>query len=638
MPSQVASYNDDDLIGTTATTADANFDEAHPLYAFLGDLAALKGDHAALRNGAQVHRYSTSEAGIYAFSRIDADEGIEYVVALNNAETAKTQTIQTYSADAGFSGLWPAGVGDLTSNGSGQITITVPPLSAVVYRADTALSARLGRATVTLAAPADGATVVGQVEVGATLADPEFAEVTFAVKVGGAADWTVIGTDDNAPYRGLLRHGRPRRGHRARVQGRRPRRVRQPRLRFRHGRRGRGRAATGRWRRRRTTPSSTTSGRPATTTAGASTSGATSTRRSNGPAPSRSPARMPTARSRGSSSLPNAAEVGFIPHKGDEKDPGPDRFFNPSQNPEIWLQAGRPDGLHVTRPPRRATSTIHYQRPDGDYDGWGLHLWGDAIDPSEGTDVGRRPSRRPRSTTTGRTGRSSLGGCDAARQLHHPQGRREGPGPGPSFLPDGEPDGLAPVGRLDDPPDPRLRRGLRGHPLPPPRRRLRRRDLVRLQRLLGPPHVGRAPRPGSGVDGTRSSRPARIASARSSSSTSTTTPPSSPTSSTAATRRIPAPTSPRPRQRRATRSGTCRAHGRRPDGEVPAADPGGLRDGRQPVAPEGALADREHARLGHRPAARRRVRAPLRPRRRPCRRRRRSPAARRSRWPASPPD
>ncbi len=30
--------------------------------------------------------------------------------------------------------------------------------------------------------------------------------------------------------------------------------------------------------------------------------------------------------------------------------------------------------------------TIHYNRPDGDYAGWGLHLWGDAIDPSEGTE------------------------------------------------------------------------------------------------------------------------------------------------------------------------------------------------------------------------------------------------------------
>ena len=49
--------------------------------------------------------------------------------------------------------------------------------------------------------------------------------------------------------------------------------------------------------------------------------------------------------------------------------------------------------------PRRASAenpaVIHYHRPDGDYgdptsddynDFWGLHLWGDGIDPAEGTD------------------------------------------------------------------------------------------------------------------------------------------------------------------------------------------------------------------------------------------------------------
>ena len=44
-PSQVASYNDDDLIGTDATTADSNFDPTHPLYQALADLAELRADH-----------------------------------------------------------------------------------------------------------------------------------------------------------------------------------------------------------------------------------------------------------------------------------------------------------------------------------------------------------------------------------------------------------------------------------------------------------------------------------------------------------------------------------------------------------------------------------------------------------------
>ncbi len=41
-PSRVDVYNDDDLIGTDATTADANFDTGHPLYRAIGALARLR--------------------------------------------------------------------------------------------------------------------------------------------------------------------------------------------------------------------------------------------------------------------------------------------------------------------------------------------------------------------------------------------------------------------------------------------------------------------------------------------------------------------------------------------------------------------------------------------------------------------
>ena len=40
-PSDVASYNDDDLIATDATTAESNFDTTHPLYEAIGRLASL---------------------------------------------------------------------------------------------------------------------------------------------------------------------------------------------------------------------------------------------------------------------------------------------------------------------------------------------------------------------------------------------------------------------------------------------------------------------------------------------------------------------------------------------------------------------------------------------------------------------
>ena len=39
----------------------------------------------------------------------------------------------------------------------------------------------------------------------------------------------------------------------------------------------------------------------------------------------------------------------------------------------------------IEPPPTGNTVTIYYLRADPSYDGWGLHLWGTAIDASTGT-------------------------------------------------------------------------------------------------------------------------------------------------------------------------------------------------------------------------------------------------------------
>jgi pullulanase-type alpha-1,6-glucosidase len=382
MPSQVGSYNDDDLIGTDATTADANFDAAHPIYSFLADLADLKAAHAALRDGAQIHRYSTIEAGVYAFSRIDAEEGVEYVVALNNSEVEKSQAIQTYSADAAFTGIWPAGGGAVSTDGSGMLTVTVPPLSAVVYRADAALPADSSAPNVAIVAPAEGSEVVGRVEVGATLADPEFAEVTFAVKVGDATEWSMVGTDDNAPYRvyydvSELATGTP--------------------LLFKavvRDRSGNLDSDTG----------TAVVGEVAPPGGGGTPDYAVvHYLRPGGDYDGwgfhfwgdidqtvewTSPVPLAGEDDYGPFAwvklLPNAQNVGFIPHQGDTKDPGQDRFFNPFVAPEIWLKQGDLT-VYTSQAWAQGYVDIRYQRADGNYTGWGLHLWGDAIADGVGT-------------------------------------------------------------------------------------------------------------------------------------------------------------------------------------------------------------------------------------------------------------
>ncbi|MCP3937131.1 MAG: hypothetical protein GY708_17385, partial [Actinomycetia bacterium] len=86
------------------------------------------------------------------------------------------------------------------------------------------------------------------------------------------------------------------------------------------------------------------------------------------------------------------SQVNFIIHLGDTKDTEPDRFFDADANPEIWINQGD-ETIHTTQADAQGFVTIRYHRDDGDYGTpgpdyntyWGLHLWGDAIDPAEGT-------------------------------------------------------------------------------------------------------------------------------------------------------------------------------------------------------------------------------------------------------------
>jgi alpha-amylase len=196
-PSRVASYNDDDLIGTDATTAESNFDSSHPLYQSIGGLAEVTSLHPALRDGVQQHRWSSSGPGIYAFSRLDRHDQHEYVVAVNNAEQAQTAAVPTYMRGTTFKLVYGSGAGELSSGTDRRLGLTVGPLSAVVYRAVRPLDRSREAPAIALASP--GA-LRDRAEVGATLGGDGFAEVTFLARVGQRG-WKSIGTDDNAPYR-----------------------------------------------------------------------------------------------------------------------------------------------------------------------------------------------------------------------------------------------------------------------------------------------------------------------------------------------------------------------------------------------------------------------------------------------------
>jgi glycosidase len=228
-PSRVVEYNDDDLLGTDATTAQSNFDRRHPLYRVIARLARVTRDHPALRNGTQQHRYASDGPGLYAFSRIRREEQREYVVVLNNSESAQTARIPTYVANRRFARVYGAGPNRLRTDGERRLRVTVAPLSAVVYESAGRIPASDDAPRPMLGSPSPGdetgrgcqpapcsgpgeqngggwdtdapnPQMRGRMELHADVSDQGFYEVTFLARVGDG-DWEPIGTDDNAPYR-----------------------------------------------------------------------------------------------------------------------------------------------------------------------------------------------------------------------------------------------------------------------------------------------------------------------------------------------------------------------------------------------------------------------------------------------------
>src|SRR4029079_5908221 len=102
--SQVASYNDQPLLGTAATTARDNYDALHPLYKQLTQLAALRKQYVELRRGRQVVRAQRREPGLFAASRI-GNGGREILVAFNTSTAPITAQVEIESDTREFTPL-----------------------------------------------------------------------------------------------------------------------------------------------------------------------------------------------------------------------------------------------------------------------------------------------------------------------------------------------------------------------------------------------------------------------------------------------------------------------------------------------------------------------------------------------------
>jgi hypothetical protein len=216
-PSRVAVYNDNRLIGTQGTTAVSNFDTSHPLYRAIRRMSRVYREHAGLRRGAQIFRAASPEPGLYAFSRIDPRDRIEYVVALNNSPRAAggTSSIPTYHAERAFALIYsqpPEGASTHPTDVRGRLDCHLSPFGVKVYRAMSPLAAPPRLPALRISTPAAGQTLYAEtryesgfhmpqrIAVRADLDRPVFGDVAFRLRTDQGQQH-LLGVDRSPPYR-----------------------------------------------------------------------------------------------------------------------------------------------------------------------------------------------------------------------------------------------------------------------------------------------------------------------------------------------------------------------------------------------------------------------------------------------------
>ena len=136
MPSKVAVYNDNRLLGTTRTTADANFDEDGPIFRTIAELARIRTSHRALTRGRQVLRAYGDAPGLFAVSRFDPDTGREILLAFNTSTKPVSANVLVETGSTAFHALHGTCAAKPATPGS--LKVDLAPLDYIICEAGAA--------------------------------------------------------------------------------------------------------------------------------------------------------------------------------------------------------------------------------------------------------------------------------------------------------------------------------------------------------------------------------------------------------------------------------------------------------------------------------------------------------------------
>lgn len=187
-PTQVEDWKSEIRIGSKPIGNQSAFDVKNPLEDHISLLNKLRKEHPSLSQGTQQIR--KAERSTFAYTRYLDD--YEYLVVFNSSEEPITSQINVSTVRTKWETLM--GTPSAISPGFNRVTLTVPPISAVVLKA-TMKYMPITPLSISLQSPKTDFSTENWEMLIASVPGDDYVQVTFAAREKGK-NWRILGTAD----------------------------------------------------------------------------------------------------------------------------------------------------------------------------------------------------------------------------------------------------------------------------------------------------------------------------------------------------------------------------------------------------------------------------------------------------------
>jgi len=191
-PTQVSAWRSEDRVFGSSINNGSSLTLTTPLTTRIKLLNDLRKNNPALASGSQTQRLV--DGNTLVVSRFDPISRTEYLVAFNSGSSDKTVKITTSTPSASWQAI--LGTGTVTSNANGEVSLTIPARSTLVFKALSALPVA-GSATVNLDSVVNSGSQ--NIQLSAGVSGTDLGTVTFVAKQAGGS-WQVLGSDDSRSF------------------------------------------------------------------------------------------------------------------------------------------------------------------------------------------------------------------------------------------------------------------------------------------------------------------------------------------------------------------------------------------------------------------------------------------------------